>query len=225
MFGVTKRMLAVGLAAGGLVSSAGLAAAALTQDPDVPLVRGATKVTICHATSSEQNPYVQIQVDDDSIVREGHGEHPGDIIPPFNYVEDDVTKEYPGKNWGAESEAIWLKGCEVPPTPQPIQPSVNCVDVNGKTFKAVFGYTNPNAGAVTIEVGTENKFDSGSVFGQPTTFLPGTESRRSRLPRSRTSPGRSTMAGNRAASRRQRRPCPAPTPPRRIRQSASSSPA
>ena len=91
MFAVTKRTLAVAVAVGGLVSSAGLAAAALTQDPDVPLVRGATKVTICHATSSEKNPYVQLQVDDDSIVKEGHGEHPDDIIPPFDYVEDGVT--------------------------------------------------------------------------------------------------------------------------------------
>ena len=71
-------------------------------------------MTICHATSSEKNPYVQLQVDDDSIVREGHGEHPGDIIPPFDYVEDGVTKQYPGKNWDAAGQAIFANGCEVP---------------------------------------------------------------------------------------------------------------
>jgi uncharacterized repeat protein (TIGR01451 family) len=173
-----KRMLAFGFAAGGLVSSAGLAAAAMTQGPDVPLVQGATKVTLCHATPSEKNPYVQIQVDDDSVVKEnGHGGHPDDIIPPFEYVEDGVTKHYPGMNWDAQGQAIWLKGCEVPPPPpqpQPIQPSVKCVDVHGSTFQAVFGYTNPNAEAVTVAVGAENAFVPGPVPGQPTTFQPGT---------------------------------------------------
>ena len=178
MFAVRKRTLAVAVAAGGLVSSAGLAAAALTQDPDVPLVRGTTKVTICHATSSDNNPYVQLNVDDDSIVKQGHGDHPDDIIPPFDYVEDGVTKHYPGLNWDDKGQPIWKNGCEIPPIPppppQPIQPFVKCVDANGATFRAVFGYDNPNEAAVTIPVGTGNAFDPGPVTGQPTTFQPGT---------------------------------------------------
>jgi uncharacterized repeat protein (TIGR01451 family) len=179
VFGVTKRTLAVALAAGALVSSAGLAAAALTQGPDdPPLVQERDNVTICHATASEQNPYVMLQVDDDSIVTEGHGEHPGDIIPPFDYVEDGAERRYPGKNWDEAGQAIFADGCEVPPTPppppQPIQPSVKCVDVTGSTLQAVFGYANPNAEAVTVAVGTDNAFDPGPDQGQPATFQPGT---------------------------------------------------
>ena len=174
MFGVTKRTLAVGLAAGGLVSSAGLAAAALTQGTEAPLVQGATKVTICHATSSEKNPYVQLQVDDDSIVREGHGDHEGDIIPPFDYIEDGKEQRYPGKNWDEAGQKIHTDGCEVPQPPQPIQLSAKCVDVEGPTFEAVFGYTNPNGQAVTITSVSENRFSPApGDRGQPTTFQPG----------------------------------------------------
>ena len=80
-------LVAVGLALG-----VGIAAA-LTQAPGVPVVQGATKVTICHATASATNPYVQLEVDDDAIVKpNGHGEHPDDIIPPFDYV--DQTFDY-----------------------------------------------------------------------------------------------------------------------------------
>jgi hypothetical protein len=37
------------------------------------------RITICHATGSETNPYVEITVDANSL--SGHGDHPGDIIP------------------------------------------------------------------------------------------------------------------------------------------------
>lgn len=37
------------------------------------------KVTICHATGSQSNPYVTITVDADGL--NGHGDHSGDIIP------------------------------------------------------------------------------------------------------------------------------------------------
>ncbi len=37
------------------------------------------RITICHATGSATNPYVEITVDANSL--SGHGDHPGDIIP------------------------------------------------------------------------------------------------------------------------------------------------
>jgi uncharacterized surface protein with fasciclin (FAS1) repeats len=37
------------------------------------------KITICHATGSEQNPYVKITISVDGL--NGHENHPGDIIP------------------------------------------------------------------------------------------------------------------------------------------------
>lgn len=175
MSAVTRRVIP--LAAAGLAACAGIASAALTQGPGVPLVRGATKVTICHATASDSNPYVQLQVDDDSIVKEGHGDHPDDIIPPFDYVDDKgKPQHYPGKNWPSQ---IWRDGCEVkptpPPQPRPVQLFVKCVDNNGATFRAVFGYSNPNETAVTVSVGSANGFSPAPINrGQPTTFQPGT---------------------------------------------------
>jgi uncharacterized repeat protein (TIGR01451 family) len=166
------------LAAAGLAICAGIAAAAASQES--PLVRGETKVTICHATSSDTNPYVQDQVNADSIVGpNGHDTHPDDIIPPFTYIDKNGhEQQYPGKNWDAGGQATWVNGCEVaPPTPQPlpVQPTVKCVDVNGGTFTAIFGYVNPNPTVVTVAVGSGNSFSPDPVDrGQPATFNPGT---------------------------------------------------
>jgi uncharacterized repeat protein (TIGR01451 family) len=199
---VTRRLLP--LAAAGLVACAGVATAAIVTQhgaPGVPLVKGNQKITICHATSSDKNPYNQLSVDVDSIVKHGHGDHPNDIIPPFDYVDGSGhTQHYPGKNWDATGQAIWLNGCEMPqpttstttttpttsttttttpttstPTLFPVQPTVKCVDDNGGTFTAVFGYANPNTSAVTVPVGSGNSFaPAPSDRGQPTTFNPGT---------------------------------------------------
>ena len=37
------------------------------------------KITICHATNSENNPYNEITIDANGL--NGHGDHEGDIIP------------------------------------------------------------------------------------------------------------------------------------------------
>jgi uncharacterized repeat protein (TIGR01451 family) len=175
---VTRRVL-LPLAAAGLAACAGIAAAALRQEPGIPVVRDdGPNITICHATSGDKNPYVQIQIDADSIVKEnGHDSHPDDIIPPFDYIDHGETKHYPGKNWPAQTD-IWLNGCEVPPPPtpqlEPVQPTVKCVDDNGATFTAVFGYVNPNNTAVTAAVPDANAFTPDPADrGQPRTFNAG----------------------------------------------------
>ena len=123
MSAVTRRVIP--LAAAGLAACAGIAAAALKQEPGIPVVRDKTPVTICHATSSQTNPYVQEQVDDDSIVKHGHGDDPDDIIPPFAYVDDKGDlQHYPGTNWDDAHQAIWNNGCNVPRPPLPITPSI-----------------------------------------------------------------------------------------------------
>ncbi len=90
----------------------------------------ADKVTLCHATASESNPYVSITVDENSTKLEGHEGHTGpiwqagdkaaditwgDIIP----AESDVT----GLNSTALGLAILANGCDaltvVTPTPTP----------------------------------------------------------------------------------------------------------
>jgi hypothetical protein len=81
------------------------------------------KVTICHRTSSQTNPYVRQTVDRSSI-KEGHSLHVGpvwsdgiepfwgDIIPPF--------EDFAGYNWTEEGQSIWSNKCNlVSPTPTP----------------------------------------------------------------------------------------------------------
>jgi uncharacterized repeat protein (TIGR01451 family) len=175
-----KRILALALGATALAAFAGLATAALTQGPGIPLVRAVDKVTVCHATGSAGNPYVQLSDPVKQIFSEnGHANHPDDIIPPFDYIDDNGDQQhYPGKNWDATGQAIWNNGCEVPPptpTPLPIQPIVKCVDDNGSSFLAIFGYSNPNKNTVTLAAGSPDNFiDPGGNRDQPSTFGPGT---------------------------------------------------
>ena len=47
--------------------------------PSSPVVVTDGKITICHATSSNTNPYNEITVSVNGL--NGHGDHPGDLIP------------------------------------------------------------------------------------------------------------------------------------------------
>ena len=82
------------------------------------------KVKICHATSSEKNPYTQNEVDASSINNEknkylnGHGDHERDIIPPFTYE----SSSFEGRNWDDAGKKIWENACNIvepSPTPTP----------------------------------------------------------------------------------------------------------
>ena len=87
------------------------------------------KVTICHATASHTNPYVEETVDVASIDGEGSGDHYavhqgpifpltdskgnwGDIIPPLAGV-------HAGLNWTAEGQALLANGCNLAPVNSP----------------------------------------------------------------------------------------------------------
>jgi uncharacterized repeat protein (TIGR01451 family) len=94
------------------------------------------KVTLCHRTNSENNPYVVITIDKAGVFKTGHDGHDeggvyqagdkangvrwGDIIPAFDYYaspqdEKAGTKsQYPGLNNTAEGTAILENGCQVP---------------------------------------------------------------------------------------------------------------
>ncbi|QHK19478.1 hypothetical protein GU243_06670 [Pseudarthrobacter psychrotolerans] len=69
------------------------------------------KITICHATGSESNPYVEITVDVHAV--KAHAEHGGDIIPG--------NSNWPGQNWDEEGQATYDNGC-VPCPPSDVTP-------------------------------------------------------------------------------------------------------
>lgn len=83
------------------------------------------KVTVCHSTGSDSNPYISNQPAKSADVG-GHDGHDGpvwyegitgdwgDIIPPFEYLEGTTTVQYSGKNWTSEGQAIWENGCSIP---------------------------------------------------------------------------------------------------------------
>ena len=84
------------------------------------------KVTICHRTNSDENPYSQITVDEAAVDgpqgSDHYGEHKGpvwnptlkdqkiewgDIIPP-------VLPYHDGLNWTSEGQAVYNNGCTIP---------------------------------------------------------------------------------------------------------------
>lgn len=100
---------------------------------------GNHKVTICHRTNSVTNPYVQIEVDEDSVDGDssndnGQGDHLsehigpvfdaqnppppphngdqwGDIIPPF--YTDGTSSGLPSLNW-PDGQSFFFNNCEIP---------------------------------------------------------------------------------------------------------------
>ena len=85
------------------------------------------KVTLCHRTNSDHNPYVRITVSTNSVIKSsGHEGHNGpvyaagmkaahqkwgDIVPSFTYTsKTGGSASYGGKNWPA-GQAIFDAGC------------------------------------------------------------------------------------------------------------------
>jgi hypothetical protein len=125
---IRGRTLVAVVAIAGAMLVAGTAPAGATKPPD-------HKVTICHATHSVRNPYVQITVDiaSSGYVKGGHARHTGpvpssiddlkqfkadhvhwgDIIPPYDYG----TFHFDGLNNTDEGLAILENGCALPNPP------------------------------------------------------------------------------------------------------------
>jgi hypothetical protein len=122
----TKRAVAALVGSGALmVALLGGASTVLATD------NAPHKVTLCHATSSETHPYVQITVDIAAGgIKGGHAGHGrdgvwypgakaagfdwGDIIPAYDYGAGYV---YAGLNLTAEGVAILGNGCKAPEEP------------------------------------------------------------------------------------------------------------
>ena len=125
------------------------------------------KITICHATDSNANPYVINEPDETGDVS-GHASHTGpvwdstlkgqhiqwgDIIPPF--VNGDVT--FPGLNWDAIGQAIWNNNCKIPPPPTPVVSISKSNNTDGSVaagssvaYTLTLHVANGPAGATTI---------------------------------------------------------------------------
>lgn len=87
-----------------LVSALAMPTLAIEVDPH--------KATICHATSSETNPYVKLTVDYSAIdgqKKNDHSHHVGDIIPSVDGVNI-------GQNW-TEGQEIWDADCQIAEEP------------------------------------------------------------------------------------------------------------
>lgn len=112
------------------------------------------RVTICHRTNSDTNPYVVISPSKMSIVKEkGHDSHEGpvydptlkgqkimwgDIIPPFDYYASEKDRRaggpvqsYPGSDNFTEGGAeIYANECQVPDEPdEPDEPDTDRRDL------------------------------------------------------------------------------------------------
>jgi hypothetical protein len=110
------------------------------------------KVTLCHATDSYSNPYVEINVDVASVLHNGHDGHNGpiffpaipkhtkwgDIIPPFDFGPGEV---YGGKNWTSEGIAILNAGCNAPTTPTTTSSVPETTTVGPTTSTTIAGET------------------------------------------------------------------------------------
>ncbi|MEX2274131.1 MAG: hypothetical protein WEA10_01000 [Actinomycetota bacterium] len=128
-----------------IVLSAVVASLAMTLLLGVPTASAVRptghKVTICHATNSVNNPYVQITVDiasagypDDGSGHDGHlgnipadvaelqamkdaGEQWGDVIPAYTYDGVNPAYNYPGLNLSPEGLALLENDCAIPDLP------------------------------------------------------------------------------------------------------------
>jgi len=162
-------IIALGFSAAIAVSASPVAMAESHQNTDTDTDH---KVTLCHATDSNTNPYVTITVDtnaagggnNDGVG--GHASHTGpiwnatlkdqhikwgDIIPSFDFGNGD---SFAGLNWTAEGQAIFNNDCQPTggqgggETPPPVTPPTTppTGGVGGETG-AILGATTSIAAA------------------------------------------------------------------------------
>jgi len=103
-----------------IINLAGTSDSTRIDKVEVKVKRVCQKVTICHTTGSQQNPYQKLTVDEDAVDGLGQGDHNSDghqngkdIIPPGPWDAD-------GRNWDTQGQAIYNNDCQIPsPTPTP----------------------------------------------------------------------------------------------------------
>ena len=133
-----RAIAAITLAAAAVPLTAGAATASQSGADD-------HKVTLCHRTNSETNPYVVITIDKAGVFKTGHDGHDeggvhqpgdkangvrwGDIIPAFDYYaspQDEnasTLSHYAGLNNTAAGLDVLANGCQVPGEGEQPEPS------------------------------------------------------------------------------------------------------
>ena len=113
---------------------------------------GGRKLTICHRTSSRLNPYNQITIAEEAVIRRGHSEHTGPIFAPgvenWGDIIPPIPPELPrGLNW-PEGQSVLNNGCEVQPDVGPL-PSASIGEVECVGTTPQVGVTVTNGAAAT----------------------------------------------------------------------------
>lgn len=112
-----------------LVAPAG---AAVVPAAGVPV----SKVDICHSAGGS-GKYVLNNVDAssvDNLAPNGHGADADDIIPPFTWIDNGVTKTYLGRNWTLTGSEIYANDCKA------IEPDLRMVkDSSGDALTGTTG--------------------------------------------------------------------------------------
>ncbi len=94
---------------------------------------GGDKIDICHATASEENPYVSQSPNLNSFFN-GHDEDTDDIIPPFFYDNGDGVQYFPGNNFEGDFLDIYNNNCVDPDAPVVV---LGCTDEAATNYDPV----------------------------------------------------------------------------------------
>jgi len=111
------------------------------QCDDVPTVK---KITFCHATHSETNPFVKITTSVNAFFRSGHDKHQDleDVYPTFSYVKKGKTYTVEANG---DQDLLLTDDCTKPEQPEPgtfnIPAQPDLLDVCGIDRD---GFTKPN---------------------------------------------------------------------------------
>lgn len=160
--GRTLRNLAI-VAAMATLSTGGAVVFAGSAHSDV-----VSKVTICHRTNSNSNPYVEITPNVSGVL-DGHAKkhqgpvwNPtlkkqhikwGDIIPAFDYDLGQGTQHFDGQNVDTpEGAQILANGCEIPNTVSPEDPTVTQSVCNSDHNPTVPDVTLPTTAGITYSI-------------------------------------------------------------------------
>lgn len=134
------------------------------------------KVTICHATGSATNPYVEITVNFNSIEDardvKGHVRHGDDIIPPYSYSDPQGSITFPGQG----DQSILTNGCKAGTTTSTTTPSTSTNTTTSSTSTTTSSTsTSTSTGSTSTPTTTSATTSTGGTTTTGTTATGTTE--------------------------------------------------